>query len=289
MNNNLIYVARPIDLGRANPDLVRDTIKVLNYADLTVYNPLGAFSVSGTPNGAINQVNQAAMDAAAGAVAFLPSDARSIGVPAEISYLLSKNTPVLIVTDLLNSWVVAGWAENPQVSVATLDLDSINAGIDNLLDAILVNTSNATLAKGIVFEKKHENAILPTRGYDLDAGYDLYTVEDVVIPARGQGKVSVGVACDIPEGMWAQITGRSSTLAKLNLMVAPTTGVIDEPFTGELFAPIVSINDEDVLIKAGERVAQLILHHAPGQKYAPSWGICRTKARGDRGFGSTGR
>lgn len=292
MSNVLAYIARPIDLGRADDAIVNHAINELVDAEIPCYNPLGAFRVGGEPSGVINQINKAAMDAASCAVAFLPGDAKTIGVPSEIGYLLDHGVPTLIVTDLdKTSWVVAGWSEQPHALLAELDPFSIAAGVSDLID-LMIDSRAATYrhtAEGIVFEQKHPNATLPTKGYKLDAGYDLYTVEDVVIPARGQGNVSVGVACDIPEGMWAQITGRSSTLKKLNLMVAPTTGVIDEEYTGELFAPIVSVNDEDVTIKAGERVAQLILHYAPGQQYAPVWGVCRDKARGSNGFGSTGK
>lgn len=288
--NPLVYLAQPIDFGKANAALVNDVVLAIRDADIPVYNPLGAFVVGGAPSGVVNSINQAAMDAATGAVAFLPSDVRSIGVPTEIGYLLDHGAPVLLVTDLdKTSWVVAGWSENPLCIVAELDSLSVEARLGDLIDLMIDQAANRRTVDGIVFEAKHPDAILPTKGYELDAGFDLYTVEDAVIPARGQGKVSVGVAVDIPEGMWAQITGRSSTLAKLNLMVAPTTGVIDEEYTGELFAPIVSVNDNDVVIEKGTRVAQLILHYAPGQKYAPVWGTCRDKARGSAGFGSTGR
>src|SRR5690606_41883181 len=101
--------------------------------------------------------------------------------------------------------------------------------------------------------------------------------------------VSCGGGVAMPEGVWAQITGRGSALQKLNGMVAPSAGVLDEGYTGELFAPVVSISDSDVIIESGQRIAQLILHHAPGQDFKPAWGTVRSKARGSNGFGSTGR
>lgn len=291
MKNDLIYLAHPIDLGRAKPDLIEYAIGELQSLGLPSYNPLGAFNVAGKPSGVINQVNEAAMKTATGAVAFLPSDARSVGVPAEISFLITHATPTLILSDLgSSSWVMAGWADGPLSGVYDLSEEGISAGLDWLTDAMkLVADLGGSDVEPITFEKKHDGAILPTKGYDLDAGYDLYAVEAVTIPARGQGQVSCGVAVDIPEGMWAQITGRSSTLKNLNLMVAPTVGVIDEEYTGELFAPVVSISDTDVVIEAGQRIAQLILHHAPGQDFRPIWGATRDKARGSNGFGSTGR
>lgn len=288
----LVYLARPIDLGRMNPFLADYTIGELQALGLTSYNPLGAFNVGGNPSEVISRINKAALDTSTAAVAFLPGEAPSVGVPSEIAYLLGRGVPTVIVTDLgLKSWVVAGWAASTSACVVELTEVGVSSGIDWLRDR-LFTAADATLAASqvgeVVFEKKHPAAILPTKGYELDAGYDLYAVEAVTIPARGQGLVSCGVAIDIPRGMWAQITGRSSTLSKFNLMVAPTVGVIDEEYTGELFAPIVSISDEDVKIEAGQRIAQVILHEAPGQRFAPTWGVCRDKARGSAGFGSTG-
>lgn len=291
MPNDLIYLAHPIDLGRAQPDLIEYAIGELQALGLPSYNPLGAFNVAGKPSSVINRVNEAAMDTATGAVAFLPSDARSVGVPAEIQYLITHGTPVLVLSDLgSTSWVMAGWAGGTFSDVYDLSEEGVSAGFDWLISKMAeIETSGFSEPEQVVFEKKHQGATLPTKGYDLDAGYDLYAVEAVTIPARGQGQVSCGVAVDIPEGMWAQITGRSSTLKNLNLMVAPTVGVIDEEYTGELFAPVVSISDTDVVIEAGQRIAQLILHHAPGQEFRPTWGVTRNKARGSNGFGSTGR
>lgn len=290
-SNKLVYVARPIDLGRADSCIVDYTFGQLQKAGLTAYDPMGAFRVAGTPTDVVSRVNEGAMQIATGAVAFLPSYAQSVGVPAEISYLLSRGTPVLVVTDLQStSWVVAGWAEHYIAEVVPMDEAGVVKGIDLLqllmLDR-LVSVDHCEQER-VVFQSTHPDAILPTKGYDNDAGFDLYAIDGVTIPARGQGMVSCGIRVDIPDGMWAQITGRSSTLQKRNLMVAPTAGVIDEGYTGELFAPIVSVSDEDVRIKKGERIAQLILHEAPGTRYQPMWGQVRNKARGANGFGSTG-
>jgi len=283
---DLVYLAQPIDLGRAPADLIEYTIGELQAMSLTSYNPLGAFNVSGRPSPVVNQVNEAAMMTATGAVAFLPKDVATVGTPAEIAFMRALGVPVLVLTDHAESWVVAGWAADPTVEVQPLSEYGVSAGLDWLTDAM----SAARPGKApITFERKRENATLPTTGYDTDAGYDLYACEDVLIPARGQANVSCGVAVDIPDGMWAEVRGRSSTLKNLGLMVAPTVGVIDEGYTGELFAPVVSVNDEPIKIETGQRIAQLILHHAPGQRFRPTWGVTRIKDRGEAGFGSTGR
>lgn len=289
MRSDLIYLAHPIDLGRAAPDLIEYAIGELQALGLTSYNPLGAFNVAGQPSGVINKVNEAAMRTATGAVAFMPKDVASVGVPFEVAFLQTHSTPTLILTDQKSSWVVAGWREHETTGVYDLSEEGISAGIDWLTNAMSFVTIDPHGPEPIVFERKKAGAVLPTRGYASDAGYDLYAVEDVLVPARGQADVSCGVAVDIPEGMWAEVRGRSSTLKHLGLMVAPTVGVIDEGYTGELFAPVVSVNDEPIKIEAGQRIAQLILHHAPGTEFRPTWGVTRNKARGANGFGSTGK
>ena len=288
--HHLIYLARPIDMGRVKPELVDYAIGELAAMAYTSYDPLGAFNVAGRPTGVINKVNEAAMTYSTGALAFLPAGVPTVGVPAEISYLNTTGKPVAIFSDNDDSWVVAGWRKGANTEVFPLDETGVSAGIDWL---------NSELARRdvvpyfepdlITFEKKHEAATLPTRGYETDAGYDLYSCDDVFVPARGAALVPIGIAVDVPDGLWAQITGRSSTLKDLGLMVAPTVGVIDEGYTGELFAPVVSISDKPVYISSGQRVAQLILHEAAGQGYRPAWGVTRTKDRGANGFGSTGR
>jgi deoxyuridine 5'-triphosphate nucleotidohydrolase len=283
-----VYLAQPIDFGSADTSLVLGAEGEMAAMDWTIYDPKSAFTVGATPHGAVSRINQAAMDEATGGVAFLPSGAKTVGVPAEIGYLTARFKPVLLVTDMgQSSWAVAGWADSDNVKAVPMTADDVSAGLDWLRDRMSLLATQQP--EPIVFEARETGATLPTKGYNDDAGYDLYAAEDAVIPARGQGVVSCGVSVDIPEGMWAQITGRSSTLKNHNLLVAPTVGVIDEGYTGELFAPVVSISDDDVKITRGQRIAQLILHHAPGQDFQPVWGQVRSKARGDRGFGSTGR
>lgn len=295
----LCYLAEPVDFGSVPGELVQETEGQLAAMGWTTYRPKTAFAAgSKRPNGTISRINKAAMETARVAVAFLPSDVRTVGVPAEIGFFQARNTPVLLITDLgCDSWVVAGWADDTETNIEVVppDTASVTAGLDWLQDRARLLAEleefgqQAAGIEPVVFEKHVPTATLPTKGYTDDAGFDLYAAVDAVIPARGQAMVSCGVAVDIPEGMWAQITGRSSTLKKHNLLVAPTVGVIDEGYTGELFAPVVSISDEDVLVSKGDRIAQLILHHAPGQNFRPVWGRVRNKERGSNGFGSTGQ
>lgn len=286
--SKLVYLAQPGDFGSADPTLVNHAMAKLLVTGLTVYSPLDAFRVAGKPSSAVNEVNTAAMCVAAGAVAFLPRGVNTIGVPAEISWFIASGRPTVIVTDLdTSSWVVAGWADCADVMVVPEDPNTIDLGVHWLqvrLDTY-VGAPHSVQDK-IVFEQLRLDAQLPTRGYPTDAGYDLYTVDDHTIEPGEFYDVPCGVAVDLPDNTWGQITGRSSTLRTRQLRVAQ--GVIDSGYTGPLFAGCENATDAPITIKAGERIAQLILHYAPGTLLTPAWGQVRNKDRGQSGFGSTG-
>lgn len=128
--------------------------------------------------------------------------------------------------------------------------------------------------------------LLPSRGYDDDAGLDLYVSRDCVIGPHEFYDVPCGVKVDIPAGHWGLIAGRSSTLRKRGLLVNP--GVIDAGWTGELFAGVQNLTGEEIEVDAGDRLAQFILLGACVVGREPCWGRVPQKARGESGFGSTG-
>lgn len=127
----------------------------------------------------------------------------------------------------------------------------------------------------------------PRRTYRGDAGYDLFVAKGAVVEPGEFVDVPCGVQIELPEGVWALITGRSSTLRKRRLLVAQ--GVIDNGYRGPLFAGVQNLSNEAVAVKAGERLAQLI----PFSVLADELMWLRVRElgdspRGDNGFGSTG-
>lgn len=121
-----------------------------------------------------------------------------------------------------------------------------------------------------------------------DCGYDITIEEDIIIPAKSESGKPIDVpsrcAVKIPSGFWGMIINRSSTSRKRGLAVVP--GVIDEGYTGELFACTYNLTNEEVQLKKGERIAQLILM----PRFTPpvvAVAELPTTARGERGFGST--
>ena len=139
--------------------------------------------------------------------------------------------------------------------------------------------------KKISVQKMHPEAILPTRAHSDDAGMDLYSLEDVLIPV-GLGKMArTGIAIALDIGFVGLIADRSS-LAKKGLKTAG--GVIDAGYRGEIQVVFWNLSSEDILIKKGERMAQLLTLPIATPVIVESQDL-GTTTRGAGGFGSTGR
>ncbi len=128
-------------------------------------------------------------------------------------------------------------------------------------------------------------AILPTRAHPHDAGLDLYALDDVTLEPGDGSLVKTGIAVAVPEGHVGLIADRSS-LAKRGLKTAG--GVIDAGYRGELGILLWNISGQVQRLKKGERLAQLLIVPVATPAVRETDDLGAT-ARGDGGFGSTGK
>ena len=118
-----------------------------------------------------------------------------------------------------------------------------------------------------------------------DAGHDLESVEDVVVPAKEFAPmIHTGVRVSIPTGYFGLVKERSSMAAKGIFVMG---GVIDSGYTGEILVNLANVSGYDYVIKAGDRIAQLII--LPCSAVFELGDVEEDTERGVRGFGSTGR
>jgi dUTP pyrophosphatase len=168
-------------------------------------------------------------------------------------------------------------------------LDTINyAAIALFMGDTKRGSSSSLSASGLPlvthgdFEKAH----------DTDAGWDIYTSEDVMVPPHTHSNVPSGTRMVPPPGTWLFLVGRSSTWSKHKLMVIP--GVIDAGFSGELFAMVHNPTDQAVFLPKGSRVVQAIPIPLPtlpvrkGSMEEVQAAAERYGERGSKGFGSSG-
>ncbi len=129
---------------------------------------------------------------------------------------------------------------------------------------------------------------LPAYAYEGDAGLDLRASEDVTLKPFERRLVSTGLAVAIPEGYAGFIQPRSGLALKQGLSMANTPGLIDAHYRGELKICAINLDaHSDIVIKRGDRIAQLVIQQVPAVQLVEVENLDETD-RGAGGFGSSG-
>lgn len=140
------------------------------------------------------------------------------------------------------------------------------------------------------FELVHPNARIPAYAHDTDAGADVYAPEDVVIApgARGQ-MVDTGFKMALAPGWLMDVRPRSGLSHKTTMRVSNTPGTIDAGFRGNVGILIDNLSDETIVIHAGDRIAQFVLHPVHRFKGVTVEDVTKIGENRGGGFGSTGK
>jgi dUTP pyrophosphatase len=136
----------------------------------------------------------------------------------------------------------------------------------------------------IQFLRIHPDAKIPTLGTPQSAGYDLYAVEDTVFDEDEIKPVPLGFATVLPSDIHGRIEARSGMAIKYWPVV---TGVIDADYRGEWKVILANYTGEKRTIKAGDRIAQLVLRPTIHRDFVAVEKLAESQ-RGAGGFGSTG-
>ena len=129
-------------------------------------------------------------------------------------------------------------------------------------------------------------AFMPRRAYPTDAGLDLRSRWHTLIPAHGSAEFDTGVHIELPHGWYGKIESKSGLNVKHG--VVSLGGTIDEPYRGSIVVKLYNMSDEDYVVNAGDKVAQLVLM----QYLAPELEVVDELSKTDRGslgFGSSGK
>jgi dUTP pyrophosphatase len=132
-------------------------------------------------------------------------------------------------------------------------------------------------------------AMLPSRAHEGDAGLDLYSSEAMAIGPGERASVGTGIAVEIPAGFAGLVLPRSGLAARHGITLVNAPGLIDSGYRGEVRVLLLNTDRTDAFeIEPGDRIAQLVVTpvtHADPIEVAE----LATSARGDGGFGSSGR
>src|SRR6478735_12726016 len=108
--------------------------------------------------------------------------------------------------------------------------------------------------------KLRDDAVLPARAHDGDAGLDLSACEAVIIGVGERAIVGTGIAVEIPDGHAGLVVPRSGLALRHGLSLVNTPGVIDAGYRGEVRVIILNTDRErPFTVEPGIRIAQLLV------------------------------
>ncbi len=132
-----------------------------------------------------------------------------------------------------------------------------------------------------------DDAVLPYRTYDGDAGLDLVACEQVALAPGERALVGTGLAVAIPEGYAGFVQPRSGLAARHGIAVVNSPGLVDCGYRGELRVVLLNTDPrESFTIEPGMRIAQLVVLPVPEVSLLEV-GELPPSERGVRGFGSS--
>lgn len=140
----------------------------------------------------------------------------------------------------------------------------------------------------VIFQKINPTATLPKYAHPGDAGMDICSAEDVVIPPMQRKLIHTGLRARIPEGLEIQVRPRSGLALKHGITVLNTPGTIDSGYRGEIGVILANFGDKEFNVRKGDRVAQLVVSSFVSVRVLEGDVDKEETDRGEGGFGSTG-
>ena len=130
------------------------------------------------------------------------------------------------------------------------------------------------------------NGKVPSQKHASDIGYDISSSNDVTLKSNEVTLVNTGIAINLPQQCAGFVLPRSGLSTKHKITLINSPGLIDPGYTGELLVPLMNHGGKDYEIKAGDRIAQLVLVNTHGVDFKVVDSLPETD-RSFGGFGST--
>jgi dUTP pyrophosphatase len=132
-------------------------------------------------------------------------------------------------------------------------------------------------------------ARLPGRAHEGDAGLDLHASEAAVLEPGERTSVGTGIAIEVPPGHAGLVLPRSGLAARNGIALVNSPGLIDSGYRGEVRILLINTDRQQSFeIEPGDRIAQLVLTPVEAAEPVEAPELADS-ARGEGGFGSTGR
>lgn len=138
-------------------------------------------------------------------------------------------------------------------------------------------------------QRLRDEALIPRRAHEGDAGLDLYAAESTTIEPGARATVATGIAVEVPPGHAGLVLPRSGLAARHGIALVNAPGLIDSGYRGEVKVLLLNTDRDNAFeVGPGDRIAQLVL--SPVAESEPvEVGELEASVRGADGFGSSGR
>jgi dUTP pyrophosphatase len=135
--------------------------------------------------------------------------------------------------------------------------------------------------------KLRDDAVLPARAYDGDAGLDLVACERVELAPGERAVVATGLAVAIPDGHAGLVLPRSGLAVRHGIGKVNAPGLIDAGYRGEVKVVLLNTDRREAfVVEPGMRIAQLVVVPVVLPEVREVEELPESE-RGERGFGSS--
>jgi dUTP pyrophosphatase len=132
-----------------------------------------------------------------------------------------------------------------------------------------------------------EDAVVPRRAYEGDAGFDLAACERVELAPGERATVGTGLAVAVPDGFAGFVQPRSGLAERHGITIVNSPGLVDSGYRGEVRVVLLNTDArEPFVVEPGMRIAQLVVVPVPGVEPVEVE-VLPVSERGVRGFGSS--
>ena len=131
-----------------------------------------------------------------------------------------------------------------------------------------------------------EGAKMPTKAHETDAGFDLYSRESKVVPARGDATFDTGVHIELPPDTVGLLKSKSGLNVRNGIA---SMGVIDVGYTGSIVVKLYNLSGTDYQVREGDKITQLVTCPIKDVGELELVDSLAETERGNGGFGSSGR
>ena len=139
----------------------------------------------------------------------------------------------------------------------------------------------------IEFLRFGSSAITPIQGTKDSAGFDLYFVENVIVPANSMKINKTDIGFKIPRGYFGNIYARSSLAIRCTEL---SGGVMDFDYRGPVSVIFFNVSNKSIETEKGNRFCQIDFHKIANHPVLREADKFEDKTdRGEGSFGSTNK